>query len=203
MKALLIIDMQNDFMPGGPLGVSGADLLVPKINALIPQFPYVVASMDWHSEDHVSFADNHPGHTAGQTILVNHVPHILWPRHCVKNTRGADLTPGIKRESIDYFCYKGIDSDIESYSAFFDIAKGKSTGLDPHLKSHGITDLYLTGVATDYCVLFTALDALHLGYRVFVIADACRAVNLQPEDEERALHKIVTQGGTIQSLQNM
>jgi nicotinamidase/pyrazinamidase len=194
MKALVIIDLQNDFMPGGPLGVPGADQLATVINALIPKFPLVVASQDWHPPDHGSFASNHPGKKLGD---VDHQNQLLWPVHCVRDTPGAKLVAELNKEKIARSFYKGTEKTIDSYSAFFDNLHLKSTGLGDYLKSQGVTDLFFVGVATDYCVLYTALDALDLGFSVFVIADACRPINLDPKGEERALAAIVAKGGKV------
>jgi nicotinamidase/pyrazinamidase len=194
MKALVIVDLQNDFMPGGPLGVPGADQLAAVINALIPKFPLVVASQDWHPPDHGSFATNHPGKKPGD---VDHQNQLLWPVHCVRDTPGAKLVAELNKEKIARSFYKGTEKTIDSYSAFFDNLHLKSTGLGDYLKSQGVTDLFFVGVATDYCVLYTALDALNLGFSVSVIADACRPINLDPKGEERALAAIVAKGGKV------
>lgn len=197
MKALLIVDMQNDFMPGGPLGVKGADELVSVINAMIPKFHHVVASMDWHPADHVSFAKSHPGKKEGEFVKVGDIDQVLWADHCVRNTRGAELVSGLDKENISSCFFKGTDKNIDSYSAFFDNARRKSTGLGDYLRSRGVTDVYLAGVATDYCVLYSTLDAIDLGFTVHVIVDACRPINLDPRDEERALAAIAAKGGKI------
>ncbi len=149
MKGLVVIDMQKDFMPGGPLGVNDADQLLPLINQLMEKFPLVVATKDWHPKDHPSFGDP-------------------WPVHCVQNTDGAKLVSGLNQEKIDQIILKGIED--EGYSAFL------NTELDSYLKGKKVETLYFAGVATDFCVLNTALDALKLGYSVFVIEDGCRAI---------------------------
>ncbi len=197
MKALIIVDMQNDFMPSGPLGVKGADLLVAIINALIPKFKLVVASQDWHPLDHVSFAANHPGKKPGDHIKVEREDQVLWPVHCVRNTHGAELVAGLDKENIASSFYKGTDKNIDSYSVFFDNSRRKSTGLSDYLRSRGVTDVYFVGLATDYCVLYSALDAIDLGFFVHVIADACRPINLSSHDEQLALAGISAKGGKI------
>lgn len=197
MKALLIVDMQNDFMPGGPLGVPEADKIIPLINTLIPKFKLVVTSQDWHPNDHVSFAASHPGKKPGDVIKVEHHDQVLWPVHCVRNTLGAELVAGLNKENIASSFYKGTDKNIDSYSVFFDNARRKSTGLADYLRSRGITDIYLAGILTEYCVLYSALDAIDLGFFVYVIVDACRAINLHLDDEERALSMIAAKGGKI------
>jgi nicotinamidase/pyrazinamidase len=202
MKALVIVDMQNDFMPGGALGVSGADRLIPIINALIPNFPLVVASQDWHPSDHISFASIHPGAKPGDQIPVEGGMQVLWPDHCVRDTFGAKLVKGLNQSQIAAYFHKGTDQNIDSYSAFFDNARRKSTGLGDYLRERGVTDVYLVGVATDYCVLYSAFDAIDLGFQVHVIVDACRSINLDPKDEERALASIAAKGGEVISSWN-
>jgi nicotinamidase/pyrazinamidase len=197
MKALVIVDMENDFMPQGALGVSGADKLIPIINALIPKFPLVVACQDWHPVDHVSFAASHPGKKPGDHIKVKDFDQVLWPVHCVQYTRGAEMVRGLHDKEISRVFHKGSDKNIDSYSAFFDNARQRSTGLGEYLKGQGVTEVYLAGVATDYCILYSALDALDLGFSVHVVIDACRAINLKPQDEEHALAKITARGGHI------
>jgi len=198
MKALLIVDMQNDFMPGGALAVPGADDIVPRINALIPKFPLVVATKDWHPPDHLSFAINHPGKKVGDQVTIKDIPQILWPVHCVKNTKGSDFVSTLDVSRIDCFFFKGTDKWIDSYSAFFDNAHRKSTGLGDYLKTHNVDEIYIVGVATDYCVLYTVLDALALGFTVNVITDCCRAINLQPGDEKSAIATMAAKGAHIE-----
>jgi nicotinamidase/pyrazinamidase len=197
MKALVIVDMQNDFMPGGALGISSADGLVPIINALISKFPLVVVTQDWHPADHVSFASNHPGKKVGDVIRIGEIDQILWPVHCVRNTPGAELTSKLDKTNLANSFYKGTDKNIDSYSAFFDNARRKSTGLGDYLKSRGVNEVYLAGVATDYCVLYSTMDAIDLGFTVYVIADACRPINLDPQDEQRAFEAMTAKGAKI------
>lgn len=199
MKALLIVDLQNDFMPGGALGVPGADRIIPLINRLIPAFSLVVASQDWHPQDHVSFAVNHPGKKVGSVIQVKHQLQVLWPVHCVRMTQGAEIVGALHKEAIASLFYKGTDKDIDGYSAFFDNAHLKSTGLFDYLQSRGVDEIYIAGVATDYCVLYSTLDAIELGLSVVVIKDACRAINLHPGDEEKALHAMAARGAKLLS----
>lgn len=194
MKALLIQDMQNDFMPGGALAVPDADALIPIINALIPKFPLVVATQDWHPADHVSFASNHPGKHPGDSVNVKGMPQVLWPVHCVRNTYGAALVDGLHKEKIETIFYKGTDKGIDGYSAFFDNAHGKSTGLADYLKSRKVKEITIVGVAADYCVLYTALDGVRLGFAVTVIRSACRGINLKPTDVEEAYRSMAAQG---------
>jgi nicotinamidase/pyrazinamidase len=181
MKALIIVDMQNDFMPQGALGVPHADALIPVINALIPKFPLVIASQDWHPLDHISFASNHPGKKVGDLVDVEGSPQILWPVHCVCHTKGAEFVSTLHTQKIQAHFYKGTDPKIDSYSTFFDNAHHKSTGLADYLKERGVQELYFVGVATEFCVLYSTLDALQLGFTVTVILDGCRAIDAQAE----------------------
>lgn len=197
MKALLIIDMQNDFMPGGSLPVPRGDEIVPVINQLMPQFSYVIATQDWHPKDHVSFASNHPGKKPGDRIKVKGIEQILWPVHCVQKSPGAELVAGLKKESINSIFYKGSDKWVDSYSAFFDNGRLRATGLADYLKKEKLYELCVVGVATDYCVLYSVLDALQLGFQVTLVKDACRGINLEPRDEERALRKMEESGAVI------
>ncbi len=190
-RTLLIVDLQNDFMPGGPLGVPGADQIIPVINQFLPKFSVVLASQDWHPIDHVSFAANHPGKKPGDIVEAQGIEQILWPVHCVRNTKGAELVAGLNRDKIESNFYKGTDKWIDSYSAFFDNARRKSTGLFDYLKSREIKEIYICGVATDYCVLYSTIDALDLGLSVFVITDACRGIDLFPGDSESAFASMV------------
>jgi nicotinamidase/pyrazinamidase len=197
LKTLLIVDMQNDFMPGGPLGVASADQLVPLVNALIPKFSLILATQDWHPPDHVSFARNHPGKKPGDIIEVAGVSQILWRAHCVQHSKGAELVSGLNRNNIHKIFYKGTDRLIDSYSAFFDNAHQKSTGLEDYLKSRRITDFYICGVATDYCVLYSVIDALDLGLSVHVLTDVCRGIDLFPGDVDAAFASMKTKGAKL------
>lgn len=197
MKTLLIVDMQNDFMPGGSLPVPHGDEIIPLINQLIPKFDLVLATQDWHPHDHISFAANHPGKKPGELLKLDGMEQILWPVHCVRGTKGAELVGALSKEAIAAIFYKGTDQMIDSYSTFFDNARGKSTGLDEYLETRGIDELHIAGVATDYCVLYSVLDALEIGFKVTVISDACRAINLKPEDEQKALKLMHKKGARI------
>jgi nicotinamidase/pyrazinamidase len=199
MKALVIVDMQNDFMPGGALGVKGGDQIIPLINALIPRFPIVVASQDWHPKDHVSFAASHPGKKVKDVVEAGGERQVLWPVHCVQQTQGAELVASLHQKKIQRFFHKGTDPKIDSYSAFFDNLRKRSTGLAEYLKSVQATDLYFVGVATEYCVLYSTLDAIDLGFNVHVVVDACRPINLHPHDEQLALAGIAAKGGKLVS----
>ena len=196
MDALLVVDLQNDFMPGGALGVEGGDTIIPLVNMLMPKFSLVVASQDWHPPGHVSFAETH-GKNPGEEIDINGVKQILWPTHCVEHTHGAALIQTLNKDRIHKYFHKGTDKNIDSYSAFFDNGHIKETGLDAYLREKNVTRLLIVGLTTEYCVKYTALDALELGYEVAVIKDACRPVNLHPHDEKKALEEMTQAGAKI------
>lgn len=196
-KALIVVDIQNDFMPGGALAVANGDQVIPMINQLLHHpFDIKIATKDWHPYNHGSFADVH-AKKPGDTIELGGLVQILWPRHCVQNSQGAEFAPGLDISSIDHTFYKGSDENIDSYSAFFDNGHRKSTGLADYLKEKHIEEVYIVGLATDYCVKFSVLDSLQLGFNTFVIRDACRGVNLKPHDDIRALEEMRQSGATI------
>ena len=182
MKALVLVDIQNDFVPGGALAVREGDQVVPVANALMDRFELIVATQDWHPADHGSFAANHPGRRAGEVIDLNGLPQVLWPVHCVQGTRGAELVAGLKRERIAKVFQKGTDAGIDSYSGFFDNGHRRGTGMGDWLKQRGVGEIYAMGLATDYCVKFTALDGRQLGFEVVLVEDGCRGVELEPGD---------------------
>ena len=197
MDALVIVDIQNDFLPGGALAVPEGDRVIPVINRIVGRFEVVVATQDWHPPEHCSFAANHPGAEVGQVIEVDGLEQILWPVHCVQNTPGAALAEGLDTSRVEKVFYKGTDPRIDSYSALYDNAHRRSTGLAEYLKGRGVTDLYLAGLATDYCVKFSALDAVADGFRTYVIIDACRAVELNLGDARRAVEEMRRAGVTV------
>jgi nicotinamidase/pyrazinamidase len=197
MNALILVDIQNDFVPGGALAVPDGDRIVPVVNRLQARFDLVVATRDWHPADHGSFAANHPGHQPGDGIELNGLSQILWPVHCVQGTQGADFAPGLDRARWDRVFVKGTDRAIDSYSGFFDNGHRHATGLGDYLREKSVTDVYVAGLATDYCVKFTALDARQLGFNTHLIEDACRGVNLQPGDVEQAIEEMRAAGVDI------
>jgi nicotinamidase/pyrazinamidase len=197
MHALLIIDIQNDFLPGGALAVPGGDEIIPIVNALMPQFEMVIATQDWHPPNHGSFAANHLGKNVFETTDLGGLPQTLWPTHCVQNTGGALFAPGLDTRYITRVFQKGTDALIDSYSGFFDNGHRSDTGLAEWLRERGITEITLCGLATDYCVKFTALDALEGGFKVNLHQAACRGVNLQPSDCEQALATMRKHGAAI------
>ncbi len=198
MKALIIVDVQNDFCEGGALAVQNGAAIVPTINAILPAFDVVVATQDWHPQNHGSFAVNQNA-PIGEMIALNGLPQILWPVHCVQNTGGAAFHPNLDISGLDGVFQKGTDPNVDSYSGFFDNGRLHATGLGEFLKSRGIGQVFVCGLATDYCVKWTALDAISLGFDTFVIADATRGVNLSPLDSENALLEVVAAGGKIVS----
>jgi nicotinamidase/pyrazinamidase len=197
MKALVLIDVQNDFCPGGALPVPEGDQVVPVLNRLQPCFDLVVATQDWHPPDHGSFAANHPGRRPGEVIDLHGLAQILWPVHCVQETPGAEFHPALDRGPIAEVFRKGVDPEIDSYSGFFDNGHLRSTGLADYLQSHGVHEVYVGGLATDYCVKFTALDAVGLGFHTHLIQDACRGVNLNPGDVVQAINQMRASGVKI------
>ena len=186
MRALILVDIQNDFCPGGALAVPEGDAVVAVANRLMPKFPLVVATQDSHPPEHQSFAANHPGKQPYEVIDLHGLPQVLWPVHCVSGSPGAAFHPQLSAAGIHAVVAKGTDPEIDSYSGFFDNGQRKSTGLADLLRARGATELYVLGLATDYCVKATALDAQRLGFRTFVVEDGCRAVGLAPDDEALA-----------------
>jgi nicotinamidase/pyrazinamidase len=194
MKALILVDLQNDFLPGGALAVPDGDAIVPLANELQPRFPLVVATQDWHPANHSSFAINHPGRKVFQQIELNGLPQTLWPVHCVQNTKGAEFSPILHRNRMTKVFQKGTCSAIDSYSGFFDNGHRKATGLGEWLREQGVDEIYVCGLATDYCVKFTALDARQLGFKTHLIEDASRGVNLCPNDTANAIAEMKCSG---------
>ena len=197
MNALLVVDIQNDFLPGGALPVPDGDRVVPIINQLIDHFDLVLATQDWHPANHASFAANHPGHKPGEVIDLEGIPQILWPVHCVQHSSGSAFSPQLRTERFTKIFQKGIDPKIDSYSTFFDNAKLRSTGLGDYLRKREVDEIFICGLATDYCVKFSVLDSRTLGFRSHVIEDACRGVNLSPDDSRKAIEEMRSVGASI------
>jgi nicotinamidase/pyrazinamidase len=194
VNALILVDIQNDFVPGGALAVQGGDSIVPVVNGLEAKFDIIVATQDWHPVNHGSFAANHPGKAVYDRIELNGLPQTLWPVHCVQNTTGAALVQALEKGMISHIVQKGTDAGIDSYSGFFDNGHRKATGLGDYLKEQKVSNVFVAGLALDYCVKFTALDAIQLGFKVHVIEDACRGVNLHPGDVAKAVHEMQAAG---------
>jgi nicotinamidase/pyrazinamidase len=196
MKALILVDVQNDFCPGGSLAVPDGDAIVPLLNRLQEEFELVVATQDWHPRGHGSFASSH-GKPAYETVEIRGAPQTLWPDHCVQGSRGAELVAGLDRTRIARVFPKGTDPEIDSYSGFLDADHRNATGMADYLRGQGVDEVAIAGLATDYCVKYTALDAVKLGFRAAVIADACRGVNLKAGDSEAALNEMRSAGVKI------
>ncbi len=194
MKALLIVDMQNDFCPKGALAVENGDTIVQGINQLALQFEIVVTTQDWHPPHHGSFASSHPGAKPFDTGTLSGRNQVLWPDHCVQNSPGAEFHPDLQVNARNFV--KGTNPAADSYSGFFD-DDGASTGLDEYLKSKNVTQVYICGLASDYCVKFTALDALRQGYETIVLEDLCRGVNMNPDDSRKAFDELQASGASI------
>jgi len=177
-EALIVIDLQNDFCPGGALAVAGGDAILPQVNALLGQFAVRVLTQDWHPADHASFADNHPGAAPFSLMQMPYGPQVLWPTHCVQGTPGAAFHPGLNTDAADMVIRKGFRPQIDSYSAFFENDRQTATGLEGYLRARGVQSITLVGLATDYCVAYSALDAARLGFGVTVKLGACRGIDL-------------------------
>jgi nicotinamidase/pyrazinamidase len=203
MRSLIIVDVQNDFLPGGALAVNKGDQIIPVINDMIPRFDLVVATQDWHPVDHKSFAANHAGAKVGEVIELNGLSQVLWPVHCVQQSPGAALAEKLDDQAIAKVFRKGLDREVDSYSGFFDNDRRNATGLGDYLKAQGAKEVFVVGLATDYCVKFTAVDANSLGFKTTLIEDACRGVNLSEGDVEKAVNDmrecgvLINQSATI------
>ena len=197
MNALIIVDPQNDFLPGGALPVPHGDEVIPLANELQRRFELVVATQDWHPPDHGSFAANHPGKKPGDRIMLDGTEQILWPVHCVQNTHGAEFATEFDTSRVAHVFHKGIDPMIDSYSTFFDNAHRRETGLADYLKKRAINEIYLMGLALDYCVKYSALDARQLGLSTRVILDGCRGIELEAGDIGRALDEMKRAGAVL------
>jgi nicotinamidase/pyrazinamidase len=194
MKALILVDLQIDFCQGGALEVKGGDEIIPLANKLMPHFELVIATQDWHPANHGSFAANHLWRKPGQIIDLNGLPQVLWNMHCVQNSFGALLHPKLDKGHIHHISQKGTDPEVDSYSGFFDNGHRKTTDLDIYLKSKQVKEVYIMGLATDFCVKYTALDALGLGFKTYLIVDASRGVNLNEGDVDLAIEEMRAKG---------
>lgn len=195
MRALILVDIQNDFLPGGALEVREGDKIIPLINHLQPFFPLVIATQDWHPSDHGSFAENHLGSKEpGELIDLNGLAQVLWPVHCVQNSAGASFSEELDMSRVKKVFPKGTDSGIDSYSGFFDNGHRKATGLENYLRDQQVEEVFVVGLATDYCVKFTAMDAKASGFITYVITDATRGVNLAANDSREAFSQLEAEG---------
>ncbi len=177
-EALIVIDVQNDFCPGGALAVAGGDQIIPRINGMMGEYHTVVLTQDWHPLDHASFAANHPGAAAFSLTEMPYGPQVLWPVHCVQGTAGAAFHAALQTDPAQLVIRKGFRPGIDSYSAFFENDRTTPTGLEGYLRSRGVTSVTLVGLATDFCVAYSALDAARLGFAAKVLLGACRAIDL-------------------------
>jgi nicotinamidase/pyrazinamidase len=196
-KALILIDIQNDFMPGGALPVSAAHQIIPVLNKAQQKFDLIVATKDWHPSNHGSFALNHPNAKVGEAVLLDGLPQILWPAHCVQQSAGADFVAKLNTEKLSKIFHKGVDSRIDSYSGFYDNAHRRSTGLGEFLQEQGVQIVFIGGLATDYCVKYSVLDACQLGFQTYVIEDGCAGIELQPGDIKRAFAEMKKAGAVV------
>lgn len=194
-KALIIVDMQNDFLPGGSLAVVGGDQIVPVINAIQPKFDLVIATQDWHPKDHASFASNHSGKAIMDVIELDDRKQVLWPDHCVQGAKGAEFTTELNIDRIELIVRKGTDKRIDSYSAFFDNGRKKSTGLAGYLIERGVSHITVCGLAADFCVYYTAMDGLELGFQVDILLDGTAAID--PDGFNEKIKHFKEKGGIL------
>ena len=195
MKALLLIDIQNDFLPGGSLAVPEGDVIIPVVNELQPKFDLVIATQDWHPQHHKSFASNHMGQSVFEKIDLDGLEQVLWPDHCVQGSYGAEFSQALDMKRTEAIFRKGTDPHIDSYSGFYDNGHRKTTGLAVYLRGKGIDQVYVAGLAGDYCVYYSAKDALHEGFDTYIIENATRPIS--KEGFEEAKKDIVEKGGKV------
>ncbi|MFV5405187.1 MULTISPECIES: bifunctional nicotinamidase/pyrazinamidase [unclassified Acinetobacter] len=176
--ALLVVDVQRGFTPGGNLAVANADQIIPNINQLGQHFKHIILTQDWHPDNHISFADNHPGKAAYDSIQLDYGTQVLWPKHCVQGTLDAELHPDLNLPQAQLIIRKGFHKQIDSYSAFMEADRKTMTGLAGYLRERGIDTVFVVGIATDFCVAWTAIDACKLGFKTYVIADATKGIDL-------------------------
>ncbi|WP_430613287.1 bifunctional nicotinamidase/pyrazinamidase [Flavobacterium sp. JP2137] len=185
MKALIVVDLQNDFLEGGALAVSDSDKIIPMINEIQPYFDLVVATQDWHPPHHQSFASEHPGHHVFDLIDLHGLPQVLWPVHCVQNTPGAAFSTQWDSRVVEAIFRKGMDKTVDSYSGFFDNGKRKDTGLAAYLLGRGVTQVYVAGLAADFCVYYSAMDAVDAGFKTYFLDFATQAISQQALEEAK------------------
>jgi nicotinamidase/pyrazinamidase len=195
MNCLIIVDVQNDFLPGGALAVNNGDSVIPVINKLQERFDLLVATQDWHPAAHKSFASAHPGKENFEEIMLDGLPQVLWPDHCVQETYGAEFSSLLSSKKIEAIFRKGMEKNIDSYSGFFDNGKKKATGMGDYLKGRGVKSIFVTGLAGDFCVNYTATDGLELGFQSTIILNATKAIN--EESFEKAMAIFKAKGGNV------
>lgn len=197
MNALILVDIQHDFLPGGALAVPDGDQVIPIANEKMGDFDLVVATQDWHPPNHGSFASQHEGKEIGDVTELNGLEQILWPDHCVQGTNGAELAPELDQNRIDKVIRKGTDPGIDSYSGFYDNDHRKSTGLTDFLRENGVKEVHILGLALDYCVKFTALDAIRDGFITHLHPKGCRGIEKNPGDCDKAVEEMEQSGVKI------
>lgn len=202
-NALILVDIQNDFLPGGALAVPDGDSIVPIANEIMDRFDLVIATQDWHPFDHGSFASRHKGRMPGDIIELNGLEQLLWPDHCIQNTKGARLAPDLNTDLITKIVHKGMDREIDSYSGFYDNGRKKDTGLYAYLKQQDVEQLSIMGLATDYCVKFTALDARKSGFLTNLIEEGVRGVELNKGDCKKAVTEMENAGVIVVSISDV
>jgi nicotinamidase/pyrazinamidase len=203
MRALILVDLQKDFAPGGVMAVPQGDLIVPLANQLQNRFTLVVATQEWHPASHSTFAMNHRGRSPGDVVTIKGRKQKLLRPHCVQHTEGAKLLPNLQLARVNRIFHLGADPEIDSYSAFFDNDHVRSTGLAQYLKLKKVKEVYVLGLATETCVKSTALDARALGFKTFLIADACRGLNLKPTDVPEVIEEMKKVGVKIVHSRNV
>lgn len=195
MKALIVVDIQNDFLQGGSLAVQGGNEIIPVINSIQEKFDLVVATQDWHPKGHKSFASQHSNKSVYDKIDLNGIEQVLWPDHCVQGTVGAEISSELNQNKIEAIFRKGMNTTIDSYSGFYDNGKLKCTGLGDFLKGRGVKEIFVCGLAADYCVYFTAKDALELGFTSTIIENATKAIDVS--NFENIKRNFIQSGGSI------
>lgn len=195
MKALIVVDIQNDFLQGGSLAVQGGNEIIPVINSIQEKFDLVVATQDWHPKGHKSFASQHSNKSVYDKIDLNGIEQVLWPDHCVQGTVGAEISSELNQNKIEAIFRKGMNTTIDSYSGFYDNGKLKCTGLGDFLKGRGVKEIFVCGLAADYCVYFTAKDALELGFTSAIIENATKAIDVS--NFENIKRNFIQNGGNI------
>lgn len=196
-SALIIVDVQNDFLPGGALAVNGGDEVIPVINKIQEKFDLIVATQDWHPSNHGSFAANHEGKKVGEIIFLNGLEQFLWPIHCVEDSFGAEFHKDLNTKKWSSIFKKGSNPKVDSYSGFFDNGRKEQTGLGDFLKGKGIDKVFITGLAADFCVKFTVIDAIDEGFQTFLFTDATRGVNIAPNDTLDAFKEMEKRGAVL------
>ncbi len=197
LRALIIVDIQNDFCPGGALPVNRADEIIPLVNTLSRKFATVAVTQDWHPSNHVSFASNHEGMNVYDQLEINGINQVLWPDHCVAGSEGSMLHPDLHTDRANIIIRKGTNPGLDSYSAFFENDRVTKTGLSGYLNALEIEDVFLCGLATDYCVYYSAMDAVRSGFKTHVVLDACRGINVPEGSLESVIEQMKVHGVRI------